>query len=336
MRHPTIVLLASSALACGSLACSAKSSSSGAASSPSGSEVAVSAVSGALNNSSGGSVAWHPKAPVRGALDRALAFLSPVSTAYAADWSCTGASLSPTFRGSGGNPYSFTPPTCKVTWADDLSATSTWSGPFILNFGSSCDATHADAKSQAAGCDVIRTTPAGGDTRTITGPDKGEYEITHDTNGAGSGWDATVSPAPSNSGVELTCASGGCASGGTLVIHGSHLTGTVDLLGIHEKIWDHTVTASGLVVTSSGSGYVVNGTVTVQHNILKATSTTTFTSVTYGDPGCCFPTQGSVSTVYDRGLAAKAESITFGGSCGETTLVDDAGKSVSLTLTHCL
>jgi hypothetical protein len=37
-----------------------------------------------------------------------------------------------------------------------------------------------------------RSVPLGRYTRTITGPDGNAYAVTHDTNGAGTGWDSTV------------------------------------------------------------------------------------------------------------------------------------------------
>jgi len=97
------------------------------------------------------------------------------------------------------------------------------------------------------------------------------------------------------------------------------------------------VTSSGLTVTGVGSSRVVSGTVTVQHNLIEAVSTTTFSNVSYGDTACCFPTEGSVTTVYQRGLVGKTEKISFGGgACGETTLTDNKGTTESLTLAHCL
>jgi hypothetical protein len=112
---------------------------------------------------------------------------------------------------------------------------------------------------------------------------------------------------------------------------------TID--GSSAKIWDHTVStgAGGLEVTGAAGDRVVSGTVTVQHNLLKYTSTTTFTSVGYTEPLCCFPTTGSVSTTYTKGaMAGKTESISFSSVCGESTLTEIDGATVALTLQHCL
>lgn len=305
-------------------------------SSPSGSEVAVSVVSGALNNNANSGVAFRLKTPKPTTLDRALAFLDPIGIAEAATWSCSGETLSPVFKGPGS--YAFTPPTCKVTWGDDNVGTSSWGGAFTLVYGSSCGALDAFMQDQDAACDVTRTSGDSGDTRTVRGPDGNTYAINHDTNGGGTGWDPSVTPAPTDDGVEVTCGSGGCASSRTVVVSGSHITGTVDIDNVTAKIWDHTVTTdgSGLTVTGAGADRTVTGTVTVQHNLLEYTSITTFAGVGYGAPECCFPTTGSVSTTYSRGQVGKTERLVFSGVCGSATLTDAEGTTAPLTLAHCL
>jgi hypothetical protein len=326
-------------LACTALACASAKGDSGSAgnSSPSGSEVAVSSVSGALNNTSGSSVAFYRQPKKAGAVDRVLSFLNPEGTAQAAEWSCTGGSLSPAYAGPGKSPYSFTPPSCTVSWLGGTrSDTASWSGPFTLSYGASCDDVHPAVANQVAGCEVTRTTAAGGDTRTVTGPDGYLRTVEHDTNGAGTGWDPSVSPAPNDDGVQVTCGAGGCASSRNVVINGSHLTGTVAIDGDTARIWDHTVVGN-VTVSNSGGDLLVNGTVTVEHNLIHVTSTTTFANVTYSQPLCCFPTSGSVSTTFSRGPdVGKTEGLEFGNVCGETILHRADGASVALTLEHCL
>jgi hypothetical protein len=324
-------------LACGAFACSSAATSTDL--NPSGSEVAVSVVSGALNNNSGSGVAWNPAPPKSSAMERALAFLNPVGTAYAATWSCAGDTLAPSFDGAAGNPYAFTPASCSVVWGTGKSASSDWSGPFTMTYGASCDATHPFMELQAAGCELTRTSGASGDTRTITGPDGNSYSIDHDTNGAGTGWDSTVTPAPNNGGVTVTCGADGCASGRTLVINGSHLTGTVSINGVDTTIWDHTVVsgAGGITVTGAEAGREVSGTVIVEHNLLRYVSTTTFDAVGYGEPLCCFPTAGRVSTTFSQGAnVGKTESIVFTAACGEAVLTKPNGTTEALTFEHCL
>jgi hypothetical protein len=302
---------------------------------PSTSEVATSVVSGALNNNDGSAVAMRADPPKASPLDRVLDAINPIGTAWAADWSCTGGTLAPAFAGPGS--YQFTPRTCSVTWDNGKSASSAWSVPFTLEYGAQCDAKHGVMESQAAGCTLTRTTT--GSTRTVTGPDGNSYAITHDTDGAGTGWDPSVSPAPGNGGVELTCGAGGCATGKNLVINGSHLTGTVTIRGKELTIWDHTVStgSTGLTVSGAGSSRVVDGQVTVEHNLLKYTASTTFNGVGYGEIGCCFPTTGSVSTTFSSGDdAGKTETLAFSSTCGDATLTKADGETQSITLEHCL
>lgn len=317
--------------AAGAVLVSAGCSAHDSAGSPSTSEVATSVVSGGLNNTGGSAMAWNAPVPRRPAWQRAVDAVNPIGTAWAADWTCSGGSLTPAFDGPGSNPYSYTPVSCSVTWGNDRTASSRWSSAFTLNYGASCDATHAYIGNQAAGCIVTRTTGTDGNTRTITGPNGDAYAISHDTNGAGTGWDGAVSPAPTDDGVAVSATS--------LVIGGSHLTGTVTINGTSTKIWDHTVStgAAGLTITGTGTGRVVTGSVTVQHNLAKYTATTTFDNVGYGDAACCFPTSGGVSTTFENGPdTGKTETLSFTRLCGEATLTTVSGETESLTLQHCL
>jgi hypothetical protein len=299
---------------------------------PSASEVATSVVSGGMNNTGGSAMAWSAPVPRhRSLLQRAVDAIDPVGTAWAASWTCTGGSLSPAFGGPGLDPYAYTPRSCSVTWGNDRTASSSWSGSFVLDYGASCDSTHVFVEDQAAGCVVTRTTPASGNTRTITGPDGDSYAIDHDTHGAGTGWDSSVAPAPTDDGVDLSATS--------LVVHGSHLTGTVTVNGRSTRIWDHTVStgAGGLAISGTGAARTVSGSVIVQHNLAKVTSTTTFNDVGYADSLCCFPTTGSVSTTFDSGPdSGKTETLSFSRICGEATLTTVNGTNEDLTLEHCL
>jgi hypothetical protein len=145
-------------------------------------------------------------------------------------------------------------------------------------------------------------------------------------------------PAPTNAGLVLTCGSGGCSESKTLVINGSHITGTVELADGSDTVrWDHTVTSSGLTVTGSGAGRLVTGSVTVQHNIARYVATVTFNNAGYGDVACCFPTTGSVTATFAGGPDdGKSESLTFSSACGEATLTAASGGTQSITLQHCL
>jgi hypothetical protein len=318
--------------------CSGSSSSQSNDGTNSTSEVATSVVSGALNNASGTSIGQtavpEPKSTW---LERVIDEISPISTAWAATWTCTGGTLSPIYAGPGS--YAFTPVSCSVTWRNGKSASSNWSSTFSLVYGSSCDNKHGWIGNQVMGCSVTRTTSAGGNTRTITGPNGGSYAITHDTHGAGTSWD--MSSTPNDNGVVATCsASGtdGCDSG-TLIINGSHLTGNLTPAGgSSTKIWDHTVyTGQGGLTISRHPDRTVNGSVTVQHNLAKYNATATFNNVSYGEAGCCFPTGGSVSTTFMNGAdMGKTETLSFSAICGQATLTDASGLTHDIELQHCL
>ena len=338
MRRAALQILSLSLVAAAGCGGSPNAGSSG----PSASEVATSAVSGAMNvsgTSAEGAIGWTFPVSRKPLLRRVVDELSPISKAYAFDWSCTGGSLSPSFSGTGS--YTYTPVSCSVTWDGGKSVSSIWSSTFALSYGGSCDSKHARIANQTEACQLTRTTASGGNTRTITGPDGNSYSITHDTNGADTGWDdAAVTPAPSNGGVVVTCNAGGCAAaGGTLVINGSHLTGTVKPAGgTVSTIWDHTVSTAegGITVGSSAAGRSVNGAVTVQHNLAKYIATAKFNNVVFGEPGCCFPTGGSVTTTFQNSASQSTETLTFSSICGEATLTTASGSTVSITLLHCI
>ena len=302
------------------------------------SEVATSVVSGALNNTTGSAVGWN--APREPTYRRMFELLNPIRSAQAATWMCTGATLSPAFAGPASNPYTFTPLSCAVEWLTRKSSSSDWSTTFTLTYGNNCDDKHPFIGHQTGGCSLTRTTATGGNTRTVTGPDGNAYAVTHDTHGTSTGWDSSVSPAPNDNGLVITCASSGCEAGGTLFINGSHLIAATTLKGgATTTVWNHTVTtgAAPLTVTGSGSSRIVTGTVTVQHNLAKYTSTTTFNGVGYGDPNCCFPTSGTITTSFLSGPeSGKSESLAFDNSCGEATLTTTSGMTMARTLTHCL
>jgi hypothetical protein len=226
---------------------------------------------------------------------------------------------------------------CRVTWRNGDTASSAWDGSFTLVYGSSCDDQHAFIGHQAADCSLTRTTGPSGNTRTLTRRTGNSHSVTHNTNGAGSGYDPSVLPAPNDDGVIVTCGAGGCDSDGTLVISGSHLTGTVTTAADDTATrWDHTVTGTVALATTA-AGRVVSGTVTVEHNLAQRTSTTAFNGVTYSDASCCFPTSGSVATTMQNGRrAGKTETLTFGSLCGEAILTTFGGDTVALTLEHCL
>ncbi len=324
-----------------SIGCGTKSSSSSESDDGAGSEIATSVVSGAINNGAGSKLGYNtlPRERQPDGLDWLLDKLNPVSTAWAATWTCIGGSLNPTFSGPGS--YTYTPVSCSVTWANNKMASAKWDSTFSLAYGSNCDTTHPNLLNQAANCDVTRTTGTTGNTRTLTGPNDNKYSVTHNTQGQGTGWDQTVTPAPNNNGLVAMCGPSGCSSELNLSINGSHLTGSLTPAGgTSVTWWDHTVStaAAGITVSISGTSRVVSGTVMVQHNLAKFTSTTTFNNVSYDDANCCFPTAGNVTTTFSKGPhVGKTEILTFGtGGCGEATLTKTDGSKAAFTLQHCI
>lgn len=333
-----ILVLAFNLAGCGS---SNSAPTAATASDGTGSEVAVSTVSGSLQ--SGGSSSAALQLPKQKESFWASIFQPEnwdlLPSAFAATWSCSGTGFTTSYSGPGN--YTYTPRSCTVTYKNGKSSSATWSTIWSYNYGSSCGSVGGagfNPDTQTNGCAITRTSPTGGNTRTLTGVNGNSYAVTHDTTGTNTGWDSGSIPTTS-AGVVLTCTAASCASR-SLVINGSHLTGTVTLAGgTANKFWDHTVstTSTGLVIIGTGTSRSVSGTVIVQHNLAKFVSTTTFTSVVYGDSTCCFPTSGSISTVFTGGPNdGKTESLAFSASCGEATLTDSTGAQNSYTLTHCI
>jgi hypothetical protein len=114
-----------------------------------GSEVAVSAVSGAMNNTESEAAFGFDVAPrqQRGLGERIWDQITPIRPAFAASWTCTGATLVP--------PY----------WGNGKTASAIWSSTFLLTYDASCDARSPFMDNQATNCSLTRTTPAAGNTR---------------------------------------------------------------------------------------------------------------------------------------------------------------------------
>ncbi len=116
-----------------------------------GSEVSTSVVSGALNNSTDTTLGWNaPTFEKRSILERVWDGINLIQPAWAASWTCTGGTLTPTFSGPGS--YTYTPRSCNVSWRGGKTGSSSWTGTFDLAYGASCDQSHARVEDQAAGC----------------------------------------------------------------------------------------------------------------------------------------------------------------------------------------
>jgi hypothetical protein len=92
-------------------------------------------------------------------------------------------------------------------------------------------------------------------------------------------------------------------------------------------------TTNGLGTSSSNRA--LSGTVTLYHNLAKYTATNTFTSVSWTDANCCFPTSGAITTSFTgTGAPTGPVTLTFGSTCGSatyTTPTDTIGTTVALT-----
>ncbi len=68
-----------------------------------------------------------------------------------------------------------------------------------------------------------------------------------------------------------------------------------EIRGRVSTIWDHTVSTpeGALSVTTTANSRVVNGSVTVQHNLVRETAVMTFQGVTYDAPRAASPRPGA-------------------------------------------
>jgi hypothetical protein len=113
---------------------------------------------------------------------------------------------------------------------------------------------------------------------------------------------------------------------------------------VSSPVFDHSVTGTlGISETNGASNRMVSGQVVVYHNLVKVKATSTFSNVVYTDV-CCLPTDGSISTAFaatsqsgatGQALDGKSETLTFTG-CGTATLTQINGKTIDVTLSHCL
>jgi hypothetical protein len=273
-----------------------------------GSEIAVSVVSGGVNS-------------------------AQTNVALFSTFVCSSGSFSPSSY-AGSRTYTYAPGSCAVNYDNGKSSSTSWSGVWTYDYGTGCTGTSFMPKTQLDGCVITRTSASNGITRNLTDPNGNSYSVNHNTNGQGTGWDTAI--AVTDGGVTVSCTNAGCTEQ-TLMINGSHLTAKVN----NVTSWDHTVsTNTGLTMTVGSDGsHTVTGTVTVQHNLAKILSTTTFNNVNYGGTGedCCFPTSGSVTTTYTGGPNnGKSETMTFSSSCGDATLTTTGRNSLAYPLLHCI
>jgi len=135
--------------------------------------------------------------------------------------------------------------------------------------------------------------------------------------------------------------------GGTTVTFSSNLRTAININGIRltSNIFDHTIyTSSPLAFTGDATTTkTLNGTIVLLHNLLKVRATTTVSDVEF-TASCCYPTGGSLSTLFDAGTSGgdgsskyvgKTETLTFGTTCGQATYVGIEGSTATVNLTNC-
>lgn len=148
--------------------------------------------------------------------------------------------------------------------------------------------------------------------------------VTTDTS-AHTAYDGTAIP---GTGVTISNTSGTR----TITINGIHKTE----YGPYGKKWfDHSITGT-LSVTGkrSTSNRIITGTQTLYHNLAKYKAAHTYNSVTWSDSTCCYPTGGSITSVFSGSKTGNA-TLAFSSTCGEATYTDTDASSSTITLTHC-
>jgi hypothetical protein len=97
------------------------------------------------------------------------------------------------------------------------------------------------------------------------------------------------------------------------------------------KWFDHSLTGNLTVAGARATNNrVVNGSITLYHNLAHITATHTFNSVTWGQSSCAFPTGGYVQTSLSTGESLR---LTYTSTCGTATFTSTTGITTGLTLT---
>lgn len=156
----------------------------------------------------------------------------------------------------------------------------------------------------------------------------------------GTAWDGTTFPSAAQ-GTKISRIESGTSNGvscGT----GSNSCFRIEVRGLKNtftgplgrKWYEHLVTSD---VTYKGSkttsNRVMSGTVTLWHQLNERKAVSTLTNVSWTDANCCYPTSGSVTTVFTGSISA-THTLTFGATCGQATWTDSSGSS-SYTLSQC-
>ncbi len=183
------------------------------------------------------------------------------------------------------------------------------------------------------------TTTADSVTRKSAGQTLALYSganMTLDT-AAHTAWDGTSIP---NTGIIVTLTSTG-TNNRTIAINGLRKR----FYGPYGKEWfDHSLvspTSGPTMLTVTGSRAATNRTVsgemTVYHNLAKFIATHTFNAVVWGSTTCCYPTQGTITTVLTGSVTGtRTLDFTAGAvNCGAATFTDTNAATSTIYLTMC-
>jgi hypothetical protein len=156
----------------------------------------------------------------------------------------------------------------------------------------------------------------------------GPSEINIAVSSSPSGWSRTVS-----GGTTVLCGTGGCTQNRTITINGDHWTASAN----GASIFDFTVSSNGIVTSGVGASRTISsGIITTQSNLTQEIAQTTINGPLQTTTGCCFPTEGSVTTSYTNGANnGKTETLSFGPACGRGLLTSVNGQTSSVTLAEC-
>ena len=290
-----------------------------------GSEIAITSLSGTSNSSEGRLAQLENSKKENSFLHHLDRILSPIPSAWAVpscSWSslitgCSSNSSSITFDGCAG------PSDHAISLEGSL--TFAWTG-------SGCCTSNPLNASSVTPCSFTRRTLNGSGQVDPLVSSLGSHSVSLNTEDS-SGYDETRT-----GGFTVNCqgveGNATCEGQRQIIINGAHYVGKVGRLD-----WDHTVsTDTPLIMQGHAEDRkTLSGSIRVQHNLRHYTSVTTITKTLTHSSNCCYPTGGSVSTTFSGGkLDGKTETVEFGANCGEVSLNDTNQQRKGLTLHHCL
>ncbi len=100
---------------------------------------------------------------------------------------------------------------------------------------------------------------------------------------------------------------------------------------------DTHATFDGDIVVE-GNTVAAGATLRIQHNISSSIGVlSVIEPLVYGDPTCCWPTQGTVQVEYDRNLKSPTleETVVFNSTCGSIEYTSSSLTKAAKTLSHC-